>query len=104
MRNPSNEVAISLIAHHIDMCYFEPRGKWPKEELEYRAYERAAAFEILQILIDHPEDEPAWLIEDFYNKVSYFWASSKEDSRQSEMFSTAIIVADDILHNIIYMI
>lgn len=104
MRNPSNEAAIRLLLFHIDRCYFEPYGKWPREELQYRSYERAAAYEILQILLDHPEDEPAWLIEDFYNKVSYYWASAPEDSKQSEMFSTAIIVADDILQNIIYLI
>ena len=104
MRNPSNEAAIQMLLYHIDRCYFEPHTKWPLEQIEECAYERAAALEILQILIDHPEDEPTWLIEAHYDKVSYYWASSEEGSKQELLFSTAILVTDDILHNIIYMI
>lgn len=104
MRNPENEAAITTLSYHIDRCYFEPHSKWPKEIIEENAYERAAAFEILQLLIDHPEDDPRNIVEDYYDKVSYYWAISEEGSRQEMIFSTAILVADDILHNIIYLI
>lgn len=104
MRNPTNEAAIQMLIYHIDRCYFEPHSKWPYDTIEEHAYERAAALEILQILIDNPDDDPQTLVEAYYDKVSYYWAVSKEDSKQDTIFSTAILVADDILHNIIYMI
>lgn len=101
MRLPENESAISMLIQYIGDNYFEPRKNWPPDIFEEHIYERAAANEILQLLLDNPEDLPSWIVQQYYDKVSYYWAISGEGSRQEMIFSIAILVADDILHNVI---
>lgn len=101
MRCLANEIAIDLLMDHINTCYFEPHSKWPAEVIEEHAYERTAAFDILQLLQDNPDDFPSCVVEAYYDKVSYYWAISEEGSRQELRFSIAILVASDVLDNII---
>ena len=103
MRNPENEAGINAILNVIDSWYFEPEACWPREVFEEHSQQRWAINEILQVLIDNPEDPADWLIENFRDRMVYCWALAEEDDRKSMLFCTAISVAEDILEDIIYM-
>lgn len=91
-----NEHALSSIFRHIEEHLFEPGKKWPVDVRADRAYSRWAAYEIIQLLMDNPFEDPRMLIEEFEIKMIAY--SEVYDSHGGfNMFTIAADTANDIL-------
>jgi len=69
---PINDIAISKIMKYIDEYCFEPGAKWLDEYFAQRSYSNWAAYEILELIMDHPFDSPSLLIDDFILKMELY--------------------------------
>ena len=91
-----SERAIMAILRHAEEHLFEPSQKWPRYEHEERSYSRWAAYEIIQLLMDRPLEDPRILIEGFMLQMISF--SQRYDPRDGcNMFTVAADTANDIL-------
>lgn len=103
MRNPYNETAICHVLNYMDEVLFEPKKLWDEDIFEEQSWSRWAAYEIFELLADHPDDFPDTIVESFYDKMWYYHDISPEGSKQQLRFGTAMNVAYDLL-DIIYML
>lgn len=91
-----NEMAISIVLDYLNNDLAVRHGLWPAEEFEELSYSRWAAFEILNLLQDHPEKQPMSVIENFYLRMLIFSKLTKRmDS--GTVFSCAAETANQIL-------
>ena len=88
-----NDEAVTTIFRYLEEYLFEPMKNWPKEEFEKRSYERWAAYEIVESLIDHPFATADMVIDEFILKMIFFAHLAKEKKQQ---FMFAIDVAETI--------
>jgi len=88
-----NDKAVTTILRYLEECLFEPTKDWPKEEFKKRSYERWAACEIVESLMDHPFTTADILIDEFIFKMIFFAHLAKERKQQ---FIFAIDVAETI--------
>jgi hypothetical protein len=90
----STDAAIPIIENYIFNNLFEPKIEWNDYEFKKRAYQRWAAYEICNRIMDRYADDPIDVIEDFIFK----WSAYCGDNRAHEfIFSTATEVANEIL-------
>jgi hypothetical protein len=89
-----NDEAVTIIFRYLEECLFEPMKNWPKEEFEKRSYERWAAYEIVESLMDHPFATADTVISEFIVKMICFANLAKEQQKQQFIF--AIDVAETI--------
>jgi hypothetical protein len=89
-----NDEAVITVLRYLEECLFEPMKDWPKEEFERRSYERWAAYEIVESLMDHPFATADTVISEFIVKMIYFASLAKEQQKQQFIF--AIDVAETI--------
>ncbi len=89
-----NDEAVITVLRYLEECLFEPMKDWPKEEFERRSYERWAAYEIVESLMDHPFATADTVISEFIVKMIYFASLAKE--QQKRQFIFAIDVAETI--------
>lgn len=92
-----NDVAVSITMRYIDENLFEPQFKWPKIEFARRSYSRWAAYEILELLLDHPFYDAEILIEGFIMKMVYCTHVTENNGKSSFICTTTVDVAEDIL-------
>lgn len=64
---------------------------WPREEFEERAYSRWAAIEILNLIMDHPQQSVFQTIDAFYIKMCHYARIGR-----STMFQIAAETAEEI--------
>ena len=88
-----NDEAVAIIFKYLEEYLFEPMKDWPKEEIERRSYERWAAYEIVESLMDHPFTTADIVIDEFIFKMIFFAHLAKERKQQ---FIFAIDVAETI--------
>ncbi|HOQ38742.1 MAG TPA: hypothetical protein PLR73_13765 [Acetivibrio sp.] len=88
-----NDEAVTTIFRYLEECLFEPMKDWPKEEFEKRSYERWAAYEIIESLMDNPFTTADMVIDEFILKMICFAHLAKE---QKQQFIFAIDVAETI--------
>ena len=88
-----NDEVVTTIFRYLEEYLFEPMKNWPKEEFEKRSYERWAAYEIVESLIDHPFATADMVIDEFILKMIFFAHLAKEKKQQ---FIFAIDVAETI--------
>ena len=88
-----NDEAVTKILRYLEEYLFEPMKDWPKEEFERRSYERWAAYEIMESLMDHPFTTADMVIDEFIFKMISFFLLAKE---QKQQFIFAIDVAETI--------
>jgi hypothetical protein len=88
-----NDEAVTTIFRYLEECIFEPTKNWPKEEFEKRSYERWAAYEIVESLMDNPFTTADTVIDEFILKMICFAHLAKE---QKQQFIFAIDVAETI--------
>ena len=88
-----NDEAVIKVLRYLEEYLFEPMKNWPKEEFEKRSYERWAAYEIVESLMDHPFATVDMVIDEFILKMISFAHLAKEKKQQ---FIFAIDVAETI--------
>lgn len=88
-----NDEAVIKILRYLEEYLFEPMKDWPKEEFERRSYERWAAYEIVESLMDNPFTTADMVIDEFIFKMISFFLLAKE---QKQQFIFAIDVAETI--------
>ena len=88
-----NDEAIIKVFRYLEEYLFEPMKDWPKEEFEKRSYERWAAYEIAESLMDNPFTTADMVIDEFILKMIFFAHLAKE---QKQQFIFAIDVAETI--------
>lgn len=89
-----NEAVIEAVNEYIEQFYNEPGLIfW---EFKTMVYSRWAANEILEKLISDPLTDPFLLVIEFYNRMDYFMALSK-DPKSTPMFAIARDTAEEIL-------
>ncbi len=88
-----NYEAVIIIFRYLEESLFEPTKDWPKEEFEKRSYERWAAYEIIESLMDHPFITADMVIDEFILKMIFFAHLAKE---KKQRFIIAIDVAETI--------
>ena len=88
-----NDEAITTIFRYLEEYLFEPMKNWPKDEFEKRSYERWAAYEIIESLMDNPFTTADMVIDEFILKMICFAHLAKE---QKQQFILAIDVAETI--------
>lgn len=91
-----NELAVDRLLNYIDAYLFAPEISWDSYQFEERSYERWAAFELLERMMDHPLEDPETLVEEFVFMVDLYSRLHK-DSKTSFIFTTAKETAEDIL-------
>ncbi len=91
-----NELAISLILKFIEIYLFPPAFSWNKQEFKKRSYERWAADEICERIMDHPFDPPLDTIENFIFEMYIFACFSDEDEQRTFIFQTAVEIAEEL--------
>lgn len=91
--NGMHDEEVITIFRYLEECLFEPMKDWPKEEFERRSYERWAAYEIVELLMDNPFTTADMVIDEFILKMIYFAYLAKE---QKQQFIFAIDVAETI--------
>ena len=91
-----NEMAISIVMDYLETDLAIRQGLWPAEEFEELSCSRWAAYEILNLLMDHPEKQPMNVIENFYMKMLIFSKFTKS-LKQGTLFSCAAETANQIL-------
>ena len=67
-----NEEAVIKIMNYIYSHCFEPDVKFPTEWFDRMSYSNWAAYEILELVMDHPLDDPSLLIDEFIIKMELF--------------------------------
>lgn len=88
-----NDEAVTTIFRYLEEYLFEPMKNWPKDEFEKRSYERWAAYEIIESLMDNPFTTADMVIDEFILKMICFANLAKEKKQQ---FILAIDVAETI--------
>lgn len=89
-----SEITVQKILRYTEDHLFEPDRKWPIDILEQRSYARWAAFEIIELVMNNPLEDPYILIEEFrLEMLSYSYMYDGE----KDMFAIAEYVANDIL-------
>lgn len=90
-----NELAAMTIMRYIEEYLFEPEWSWPQAEFYRRTYSRWAAYEILELVLDHPFIPADVVIDEFMLKMLYL-SHTAENVNNSIMFSIAADAADEI--------
>lgn len=67
-----NEEAVIKIMNYIYSHCFEPDVKFPTAWFDQMSYSNWAAYEILELVMDHPLDDPSLLIDEFIIKMELF--------------------------------
>ena len=91
-----NEDAALLIIEYMENYLFEPRKNWPAYWFEQRSFQRWAANEILELIMDHPLDSPDLIIDGFQLKMILF-SCMTQSTKASQIFSIARETAESIL-------
>jgi len=100
VNRPLSKAALAII-EYIGYRTSVPCLGMRKFQFEGYSYEVWAAEEILELVMNNPEESPSDLIEDFGNKMSYFACIAK--TRKARLtFKTARDIADDLLFYITY--
>lgn len=89
------EAAIKII-RYMDECLFEPEQNWDRYQFEKRSYERWAAIELMENILDRPTESPELVAEEFILKMRIYF-SIADDVNVNIIFQTAIQTAEDIL-------
>jgi hypothetical protein len=90
----STDAAIPIIEKYILDNLFAPEIDWDDYEFKKRAYQRWAAYEICNRIMDRYTDDPIDVIENFI----FEWSAYTGNNRVYEfIFNTAIEVANEIL-------
>lgn len=95
--NPMNDVVVTTVMQYINEHLFEPRINWSKVEFRRRTYSRWAAYEIIELLMNHPFDDSELVVEDFILKMFYCLHVAEGNNKSDFVFLSAIEVAEDIL-------
>lgn len=88
-----NDEAVIKIFRYLERYLFEPMKNWPKDEFEKRSYERWAAYEIIESLMNNPFTTADTVIDEFILKMISFAHLAKE---QKQQFIFAIDAAENI--------
>lgn len=91
-----NELAAAKLVGFIEEHLFAPEASWDQHQFEKRSYQRWAAFELLERIMDHPLEEPEMLVEEFIITAG-FYSGMNADSKTGFLFETAKETAEDIL-------
>ncbi len=73
---------------------------WPKQEFIKRSYERWAAYELANEIMDNPLEDPFIIIENFIVRMAMFSCIGR-DKERSYMFSVAVEVAENFSNALI---
>lgn len=94
-----NDTAIKIVSDFIDKNLTDPQIYWAPGMFLQRSYERWAAYEIINKLLDKPFDPPLETIEAFMYESSirstFYEALDNED--KAYMFSIAAYISETIL-------
>lgn len=66
------DIAIEVIEQYINEHLLAPYATWDKYEFKKRSYERWAAYEICEKIMDSPLEDPSSVIETFMLKAQYY--------------------------------
>lgn len=91
-----NEQEVRVIQRYVDEVLFEPHINWPKYEFKDQSYSRWAAYEILNLIMDHPFTEASITVEEFMLKMDYFYALAGNDEKARFLFTSARHTAETI--------
>lgn len=90
-----NEETVNKIMNYIYSHCFEPDVKFPKEWFDLMSYSNWAAYEILELVMDHPLEDPGMLIDEFIMKMELF-SFVGDQSEKGIIFSIARDTAEEI--------
>lgn len=86
-----NDEAVITVFRYLEECLFEPMKDWPKEEFEKRSYERWAAYEIIESLMDNPFTTADMVIEEFIVKMICFANLAKNQQKRQFIFAIDVV-------------
>lgn len=66
------DIAIGVIEQYINEHLLAPYATWDKYEFKKRSYERWAAYEICEKIMDSPLEDPSSVIETFMLGAQYY--------------------------------
>lgn len=95
------EDALIKIQNYVDTYLYEPLKNWNKYDIQKRSYERWAAYEIMNSILDHPIDDPVWTIENYMFTVGMY-ADLDPLAKENGPFMVAIEVAEELLSLVDY--
>lgn len=93
---PGNDLAVHRILECLEENLFEPNRTWPDAVFERRSYSRWAAYEITEMIMARPYEDPDILIQEFMLKMMVL-ENSTSDKHKKRIFNIAIDAAEDIL-------
>lgn len=87
--------AISIIQNYIYENLFEPALSWNELEFKKRSYQRWAAYEICNRLMDRPLDNPIRVIDSFIFEISAY--GEAENPKSNFIFQSVAEVAKELI-------
>lgn len=91
-----NEQAIYRLLECLNENLTEPNWSWPEDMFEERSYARWAVYEIIDLLMDRPFQDPKDVVEDFILRMCWLKSTTEVDKR-IKIYETAIRTAEDVL-------
>lgn len=97
------DIAIGVIEQYINEHLLAPCATWDKYEFKKRSYERWAAYEICEKIMDSPLEDPSSIIETFMLEAQYYAdiCELRSDSiftlNRSFIFQCAANIAEELL-------
>lgn len=91
-----NEHAIYRLLECLNENLVEPNYFWPEDMFEEQSYARWAVYELIDLLMDRPFQDPRDVIEDFILRM-YWLKSTTEVDEKIKLYEIAIETAKDVL-------